>query len=47
MKSAHDLVVEAKQTVQEISVDQAISWGIDVWMAAGYEVFKPAQPTFE
>ncbi|WP_353134090.1 rhodanese-like domain-containing protein [Limnohabitans sp.] len=126
MKSAHDLVVEAKLTVQEISVDQAIqaiqtcdvlidvreteeylaghlpgavhmsrgmlefkmasnpamqprdlkivlycktsgraalsacslagmgyshiqsiSGGIDAWMAAGHEVFKPAQPTFE
>ena len=126
MKTAHDLVVEAKQTIQEISIDQAvkaiqtcdvlidvreaeeyssghlpgamhmsrgmlefkmagipklqqrdlsivlycktsgraalcaqslahmgythiqsIAGGIDAWVAAGHEVFKPAQPSFE
>lgn len=126
MKTAHDLVVEAKQAVQEISVDQAvvalqscdvlidvretdeylaghlpgaihmsrgmlefkmagnpkmqardlnillycktsgraalsaksladmgythvrsIAGGVDAWAAAGHEVFKPAQPSFE
>ncbi len=126
MRTAHDLVVEAKQTIQEISVDQAvkaiqtcdvlidvreteeystghlpgamhmsrgmlefkmasipklqqrdlsivlycktsgraalcaqslahmgythiqsIAGGIDAWVAAGHEVFKPAQPSFE
>ena len=126
MKTAHDLVVEAKQAVQEISVDQAvvalqscdvlidvretdeylvghlpgaihmsrgmlefkmagnpkmqardlnillycktsgraalsaksladmgythvrsIAGGVDAWVAAGHEVFKPAQPSFE
>ncbi|PUE30916.1 sulfurtransferase [Limnohabitans sp. Jir61] len=126
MKTAHDLVVEAKQAVQEISVDQAvvalqscdvlidvretdeylaghlpgaihmsrgmlefkmagnpkmqardlnillycktsgraalsakslaemgythiqsIAGGIDAWVAAGHDVFKPAQPSFE
>ena len=126
MKTAHDLVVQAKQTVQEISVDQAvtaiqtcdvlidvreadeyaaghlpgaihmsrgmlefklasnpkmqsrdlnivlycktsgrtalsaksladmgythvrsIAGGVDAWVAAGHEVFKPAQPSFE
>ena len=126
MRTAHDLVVEAKKTIQEISVDQAvkaiqtcdvlidvreaeeysaghlpgamhmsrgmlefkmasipklqqrdlsivlycktsgraalcaqslahmgythiqsIAGGIDAWMAAGHEVFKPAQPSFE
>jgi rhodanese-related sulfurtransferase len=126
MKTAHDLVVQAKQTVQEISVDQAvtaiqtcdvlidvretdeyaaghlpgaihmsrgmlefklasnpkmqsrdlnivlycktsgraalsakslaemgythvrsIAGGVDAWLAAGHEVYKPAQPSFE
>lgn len=126
MRTAHDLVVEAKQTIQEISIDQAvkaiqtcdvlidvreteeystghlpgamhmsrgmlefkmasipklqqrdlsivlycktsgraalcaqslahmgythiqsIAGGIDAWVAAGHEVFKPAQPSFE
>ena len=126
MKTAHDLVVQAKQTVQEISVEQAvaaiqtcdvlidvreadeyaaghlpgaihmsrgmlefkmagnpkmqardlnivlycktsgraalsaksladmgythvrsIAGGVDAWVAAGHEVFKPAQPSFE
>jgi rhodanese-related sulfurtransferase len=126
MKTAHDLVVEAKQSVQEISIDQAvlaiqtcdalidvreadeyaaghlpgalhmsrgmlefkmagnpkmqprdlkivlycktsgraalsaksladmgythvqsIAGGVDAWVAAGHEVFKPAQPSFE
>jgi rhodanese-related sulfurtransferase len=126
MKTAHDLVVEAKQAVQEISVDQAvaalqscdvlidvretdeylaghlpgaihmsrgmlefkmagnpkmqardlnillycktsgraalsaksladmgythvrsIAGGVDAWVAAGHEVYKPAQPSFE
>ncbi len=26
---------------------QSIAGGIDAWMAAGHEVFKPAQPSFE
>jgi rhodanese-related sulfurtransferase len=126
MKTAHDLVVQAKQTVQEISVEQAVSaiqtcdllidvreadeyaaghlpgaihmsrgmlefkmagnpkmqsrdlnillycktsgraalsaksladmgyshvqsiaGGVDAWIAAGHEVYKPAQPSFE
>jgi rhodanese-related sulfurtransferase len=126
MKTAHDLVVQAKQTVQEISVEQAVSaiqtcdllidvreadeyaaghlpgaihmsrgmlefkmagnpkmqsrdlnillycktsgraalsaksladmgyshvqsiaGGVDAWVAAGHEVYKPAQPSFE